>query len=462
MRAQSAERTRVQLSTDPDRSLSYDLGQHFTPIAVAQLAAAMFSPADEPRRCLDLGLGSGMLSICLSDKLPIKELVGVELDEYMATVARDALSFLGDAVAVIEGDALAVELGGGFDAAILNPPYRKMSAADPRMANMPVRTPNLYAAFMCRAVQALRPGGEVVAIIPRSWMNGRYFTAFRKWLYDQCSIDRIHVFDERKGLFRETDVLQEIMLVKCTKGGANDTVVVSTSVTQDHAFSALHTYSFGQLVDDPASGSPMRIAPASQQVASMGHLGDLGLRASTGKVVDFRLRDRLSFSEPENGSPLLYPCNLRSGSTAHPIAGKKPQWLKGGPEEIGKWLIPPGCYVLVKRFSAKEEARRVVASVLDTPEPLAVENHLNVIHAGTSRCVRPMDRCLAEAVAAWLNTPYIDDTFRAVSGSTQVNAGDLNTLPVPSRHALLARTFSDDLDALKTREADNAEEICFG
>lgn len=457
--AQRAENIRVQVSTDPDCELSHDLGQHFTPLEIAQLAASLFSPSQEPLRCLDLGLGSGMLSACLFERLPVSKLVGVEIDGRMAAVAREALAFMGESLTVMEGDALQTEVGRGFDVAILNPPYKKMSASDARIAALPVKTPNLYAAFICRAIESLRDGGEMVAIVPRSWMNGRYFTSFRSWLYKTCSIDRIHVFDQRKGLFCETNVLQEIMLIKCTKGTTSKDVIVSSSVTRDHAFSAVHAYRFDALVEDASQGSPMQIAPAPKFLSALGRLEDLGLRASTGKVVDFRIRERLCSTAPADGIPLIYPCNLRRGEVEHPVSGRKPQWLSGKPSEIDKWAMPAGYYVLVKRFSAKEEARRVVASVLYADKPVAVENHLNVIHAGTSRCVLPMERALAEAVAAWLNTSYVDEVFRSISGNTQVNAGDLNALPFPLKEPLMAKSF---LGAKEQKGGENDIEQCFG
>ena len=53
-------------------------------------------------------------------------------------------------------------------------------------------------------------------------------------------------------------------------------------------------------------------------------------------------------------------------------------------EEISKLLLPKGFYVIVKRFSSKEENKRVVAYVI-TPEDInsdffGLENHWNVFH----------------------------------------------------------------------------------
>ena len=94
-------------------------------------------------------------------------------------------------------------------------------------------------------------------------------------------------------------------------------------------------------------------------------------------------------------------------------------------------LLPEGWYTVVKRFSAKEERRRIVASVwspVETPGQVAFENHLNVFHLGG----QGMDADLAKGMAVWLNSTVIDKFFRTFSGHTQVNATDLRTLRFPT------------------------------
>lgn len=121
----------------------------------------------------------------------------------------------------------------------------------------------------------------------------------------------------------------------------------------------------------------------------------------------------------------------------HPVDGYKPQWIDCSSEKYAKQLIPAGSYVVVKRFSSKEEKRRVKAHVLDLDEPQALENHLNYIHAGTPRRTVPLEPTIARGLALWLSSTGVDTWFRARSGSTQVNASDLNATPVPSAGQLM-------------------------
>lgn len=61
--------------------------------------------------------------------------------------------------------------------------------------------------------------------------------------------------------------------------------------------------------------------------------------------------------------PLIYPLNFDKGFIEWPKAGgKKPQAMALLPGSDAL-LVPKGMYVLVKRFTSKEETRRVVAAV---------------------------------------------------------------------------------------------------
>ena len=116
-------------------------------------------------------------------------------------------------------------------------------------------------------------------------------------------------------------------------------------------------------------------------------------------------------------------------ASSGPSVARKPQGFKVAPQTL-RWLFPNGHYVLVKRFTAKEEKRRVVACVYDPVvgyDSVAFENHVTVIH----RDHAPLQRSEAAGVADFLNSDLVDTYFRMFSGSTQVNATDLRRLSVP-------------------------------
>ena len=92
-------------------------------------------------------------------------------------------------------------------------------------------------------------------------------------------------------------------------------------------------------------------------------LADIGIEVSTGPVVDFRSKDELRPWPEADTAPLLYPAHFMSGGFEWPKAMKKPNAILVT-ERTRKWLWQnEGCFVVTKRFTAKEERRRIVASV---------------------------------------------------------------------------------------------------
>ena len=110
-------------------------------------------------------------------------------------------------------------------------------------------------------------------------------------------------------------------------------------------------------------------------------------------------------------------------------------------EAPARLLLPNQPCVLLRRFSPKEEPRRLCAAALlpgALPGPaLGVENHLNILH----RPGAGMGAEEALGLAAWLNSAAMDRAFRALCGHTQVNAAELRALPMPplDRLQLLGR-----------------------
>src|SRR5271169_2964658 len=111
----------------------------------------------------------------------------------------------------------------------MNPPYRKLAVqSTERQALLAqgVDCPNLYAAFLAIGVQALRPGGQIVAITPRSFANGPYFGTFRRFFLEGTALDRVHVFESRSIVFADSGVLQENIIFCATRSGDRSQVIL--------------------------------------------------------------------------------------------------------------------------------------------------------------------------------------------------------------------------------------------
>ena len=444
-----------------DARTQSDLGQFFTPMAAARLIASIPRlPESGTLRVLDPGAGSGVLAAALVSRVLAErpeasiEIVAVERDPLVLPSLRATLmaceqagggrvharaveaDFILDSVGL---DAL-LNLDGQFDLVIENPPYGKLAVSSAHRTAMRaagVDAPNLYAAFLSLSVAALREGGQVVAITPRSFFNGPYFGAFRAHLLDSIALDRVHVFGSRSTVFADAGVLQENVIFAGTRGASPG--VVELSVSRDHTDDvSTRAVAYEEVVFPNDPNRFIRLATDAEDTAVAEvvlsqpcSLTDLGVQVSTGRVVDFRSRHALSAVEQPGAAPLIYPGNLRDGGVIWPREIRKPQWFQPTDDKDRGMLLPEGWYAVVKRFSAKEERRRVVASVwspLDNPGKVAFENHLNVFHTGG----HGMDEDLAKGIAVWLNSSVIDKFFRTFSGHTQVNATDLRTLRFPT------------------------------
>ncbi len=429
-----------------------ELGQFMTPAHVARFMASLFSRGDGVVRLLDAGAGVGSLTTAFVDRWGADgvHVTAYEIDKtlvprlgntlahrgstsFEATlVDRDFIPDAVDRIRLREKESL-------FTHAILNPPYRKISSDSLQRASLRrvgLETVNLYSAFVGLATELMAPGGQVVAIIPRSFCNGPYYRPFREWMLKRAALDHIHLFRSRTSAFSEDGVLQENVIVKLVRGKSQGDVVVTTSSDRSFADVESHGYSFAEIVhsDDaqkfihvpttPAYGSLHDVPLAERS------LDEIGLAVSTGPVVYFRLK-RFLREQPEQGDfPLLYPAHFSGGSLVWPRQSKKPNALLDC-SETRKWLYPNGFYTVVRRFSSKEERRRVVAHVVDPAvfdaEYVGFENHLNVFHSSK----RGIDRDTAHGLSAFLSSTAVDEYFRRFSGHTQVNATDLRFLLYP-------------------------------
>lgn len=460
---------------EPNRRSEF--GQFLTPAPTARFMASLFECRQDHLRLLDAGAGVGSLTaafvseMCARQKRPRSLAVtAYEIEpafsEYLeSTLAhcgsecrKVGIEFSAKALQADFIDASVAMLRGGlfesgpkevFDCAILNPPYRKIHSESKTrrlLSSLGVETSNLYTGFLSLVVMLLAPGGELVAITPRSFCNGPYFRPFRRLLLESIAVRRVHIFESREEAFREDEVLQENVIFHGIKTvEQRGTVTISCSAGPDDDLMTSREVPYGEFVrpDDPDFFFRIITDELGSQVAErMAHfkyrLKEIGCSVSTGRVVEFRATAYLREHAQEGTVPLIHPGNFQGGFVEWPRPnGKKPTAIVTGPgsEEL---LVPAAHYVLVKRFSAKEEHRRVVAAIFDPErvkaESVGFENHLNYYHERGSG----LPEALARGLAAFLNSTLVDLYFRQFNGHTQVNAADLQSLSYPSREQLIA------------------------
>jgi adenine-specific DNA-methyltransferase len=472
---------------DPGRRSA--LGQFMTPASIASFMAAMFDLGLREVRLLDAGAGVGSLTAafvaeaCRRPRPPRSiEVTAFEVEQTMLGHLRSVLrncrreanaAGVRFKAKVLENDfveAASVMLDAGlfgrgerprFHAAILNPPYRKIHS-DSRERSLlraaGIETSNLYAAFVALAIKLLEPGGELVAITPRSFCNGPYFKPFRRLLLREMVLLRVHVFEARNAAFEDDEVLQENVIFHARKtsgsrtgdhrvvGARHGRVVLSTSASPDAAVSE-RSVLYDSVVnpDDPNTFIHLAVSDEDERAARTIQalpctLPELSIQVSTGRVVEFRAREFLRKNPGRKTVPLIHPAHFDQGFVSWPRAnGRKPNAL-ADVAETEDLMVASGTYVLTKRFTSKEERRRVVAAVYDPArlppdaERVGFENHVNYFHANDGG----LPKAVALGLALYLNSSLVDRYFRQFNGHTQVNAGDLRSLRYPSLDDLKA------------------------
>ncbi|MBZ0069796.1 MAG: Eco57I restriction-modification methylase domain-containing protein [Thiobacillus sp.] len=458
---QVVDNVRKEVSPRITQKRKAEFGQFMTPSSVARFMASLF-PASTLQTCrlLDAGAGVGALSCAFLDRwtaggfaFETVEATAYEIDDTLRGHLAQHLAGYNQVKAnIIAGDYIELATleglqGQGYTHAILNPPYKKInsnSAHRLALRRVGIETVNLYSAFVALAVAQAAPGGQIVAIIPRSFCNGPYYRPFRDFILERAAVRHMHLFESRSKAFKDDEVLQENIIIRLERDGQQGPVTVTTSTDDTFADLVTHEHPFDRIVfpDDPERFIHVPTSPEKNAIelseAIRSTLADLGIKVSTGPVVDFRLKEHLRDMPGEGTVPLLYPGHFSSTGTTWPIEGmKKPNAIERN-ADTEKWLYPSGFYCVVRRFSSKEEKRRIVASVVepsafgDVPV-LGFENHLNLFHENK----RGLPEALARGLAVFLNTTAVDENFRRFNGHTQVNATDLKLMKYPSRETLI-------------------------
>ena len=157
-------------------------------------------------------------------------------------------------------------------------------------------------------------------------------------------------------------------------------------------------------------------------------LPDIGVKMKTGLTVDFRNRDILRDTEEEGAIPLFYSQHIKQGKVQFPIQ-KEHEYVvtdqKGLMQENRNYLF-------VKRFTAKEEHRRLQCGVYlakNYPQysKISTQNKINFVDG----LLHEMSECLVYGLYVLFNSTLYDEYYRILNGSTQVNSTEINAMPVP-------------------------------
>lgn len=448
-------------------------GQFFTPLAISEFMGGLATPSGKKNiYVLDPGCGLAILSCTLIEHLVEAgksehiSLALYETDKKVVPLTEDVLSYLKvwcqerdvnldyqlnesdfvlekceclDGADTIFGDMFDTER---FDYIISNPPYFKVAKDDIHTrscASIVDGQTNIYALFMAICAKMLAEGGQMIFITPRSFASGRYFQSFRDFLFQHVSIDLIHLFNTRKDTFAKDEVLQELVIMRMVPVGNSERIIVSYSQgisDLDHPYQK--EYAASEIVDVSSDEKVVYLPVDGHDEAILslfrswdGNMEKYGIKISTGPVVAFRAYDFIVNKPGDDTVPLYWLHNVVKMLCDHPVQKKdKGQYIKVTPETKTA-LLPNKNYVLLRRFSSKDDSSRLVAAPyfgnMAQYEFVGIENKLNYIYRPKGHLRR--DEVMG--ITALLDSEMFDAWFRTFNGNINVSATELRMMPLP-------------------------------
>ena len=496
-----ADRLGVVYASSVTQQHKKENGQFFTPLEIAELMASYSEFEGGSIRILDPGCGSAVLSCALIENLinsniiqKSVELVAYERDAELIPISEQSLNYLKTWGAdkgieiktilftedFILHNADCFKKTGNlfskpveqFDVIISNPPYFKLSIEDKRakVANVVVNGhPNIYAIFMAVSANLLKENGELIFITPRSYAAGGYFKIFREYFFRIIDLDKVHLFVSRKDTFSRDKVLQETVIIKGTKRRKPKprVTISSSSGLKDLKSPLIKVFPKKDIIDLNSSEKILYLPTTNYDEAVMeifknwtGNLAKFNIKISTGPVVAFRARDFLR-ENFENGTaqlaPLFWLHNVKQMILEWPIVKPKKEQYINIEEKSMPLLIPNKNYVLLRRFSSKDDKNRLIAAPyfcnFIKANFIGVENKVNYIYRPKGH----LERNEVVGLCALLNSSLFDAYFRIFNGNVNVSATELREMSLPPLDTI--QEIGDTIILLNDFSVENTNRI---
>jgi len=458
-----------------------DNGQFFTPTPIARLLASYCDLNKATIKILDPGCGTTILSCALAEQITQNstdieriDLVAYETDLKLIPFSQIALNYLKkwllnkgvefnyvllksdfilDNASVLRENKLQMlfeeikKVDEDFDIIISNPPYFKLSKVDKRVIasqELVSGQPNIYSIFMGIAAKLLTANGTLIFITPRSFASGNYFKAFRELFFNTVQIKIIHLFNSRKDTFNRDSVLQETVVIKAIKEkiDPNKKVLVSSSTSiKDIYKPTIKYFNSSELIDLHSKEKILHLPTSDKEERILNLvstwknvLTDFNIKISTGPVVSFRALNFIQ-NNYENETvflaPLFWLHNVNKMILEWPKQSKeKGQFIKI--ESSSKsLLIPNKNYLLLRRFSTKDDKSRLIAAPYFCnyvkSDYIGVENKVNYIYRKDGH----LNRNEVVGLCALLNSELFNTYFQIFNGNVNVSATELREMRFP-------------------------------
>ena len=330
-----------------------------------------------------------------------------------------------------------------FDIIMCNPPLDLVDKYSPEaeavggVTQLKIGAPFLFAKLAARHLEI---DGQLVIMLPTNSATSSALTTFRKDMADALALNKIHLFvGKQKNTKRAIPLKKSFILAygNCEKPA---TIDITTSTDNGVKVVALPPVPYGFVVDK--EDGTLTLPKSVEDTKIVKHISDLpetldslGLKMSTGLILDSRC-EGLLFSEPIKGSvPLLRPNAIKGGQITFPQPIKHQYIAPVNPKLIQKNKN----MVIIKRVPAKSDDRFVnsaiyMAAQLPSYRYISTHNKINFIDTKDKNgeiCPR-----LAFGLFALLNSTIYDRYISIMSKSKQINSKEMRDLPLPPRNII--------------------------
>ena len=235
-------------------------------------------------------------------------------------------------------------------------------------------------------------------------------------------------------------MLQETIIIKVRKTHVNPARVKITSSKSNKDFDELTFLTVPYDLVVSGEDFYVYLVTDDEEIAVLKQLHkfnktlpEIGVKMKTGLTVDFRNRNILRDEEEEGAIPLFYSQHIKQGRVQFPIQ-KENEYVVTDQRGL---MQDNKNYLFVKRFTAKEEPRRLQCGIYlakNYPQytKISTQNKINFIDG----LLGEMSECLVYGLYVLFNSTLYDEYYRILNGSTQVNSTEINSMPVPDMESI--------------------------